>query len=128
MTKAPVFTRKIAQNFSVLELTQVKHMGEEHKALLKRLFPKAVRLGRLLLDIEKNYANEIASIIGSADFAKERLAGLISALKELELQISTANYVELGEVKEQIRQDNRIHQSLEDLVFESVQYTVGCHA
>lgn len=114
--------------FPILKLQNVKEKQKEHQALLKELFPKPVRLSKLIIDIEKNFAQDIASIIGSVDFAKERLAGLISALKEFESQIATANYVNLEEVKEQIRQDNRIHQSLEELVFESVQHSVEYHA
>ncbi len=110
--------------FPILELERVEKIREEHRALLKKLFPNSVRLRRLILDIEKSFAEEIASVIGSVDFAKERLAGLISAIKELELQVSTANYVELEEVREQIRQDHRIHQSLEELVFDCVKFTL----
>lgn len=111
-------------NFPILELEQVEKRRKEHQALLKKLFPNSVRLRKLIIDIEKNFVEDIASVIGSVDFAKERLAGLISALKELELQILTAKYVELEEVREQIQQDNRIHQSLEDLVFESARFTL----
>lgn len=111
-------------SFPILELEQVKKRREEHQVLLKKLFPHSVRLRKLIIDIEKNFVEDIASIIGSVDFAKERLAGLISALKELELQILSAKYVELEEVREQIQQDNRIHQSLEELVFESARFTL----
>ncbi|GIK84273.1 MAG: hypothetical protein BroJett025_08950 [Patescibacteria group bacterium] len=125
MTEAPVFTQLDTQiRFPVLELPKVEHMREEHKALLKRLFPGAVRLQRLIKEIEHNVTEEIASIIGSVDFAHERLAGLLAALKELESQVAAPNYVELNEVREQIRQDHRIHESLEDLVFDCVKHTL----
>ncbi len=117
-------TQSIHVDFPILELEQVEKRRKEHRALLKKLFPNSVRLRKLIIDIEKNFVEDIAAIMGSVDFAKERLSGLISALKELELQISTANYVELEEVREQIRQDNRIHQSLEDLVYESARFTL----
>lgn len=125
INQTPVFENTAIQvNFPALALKKVEKMREEHKALLKRLFPKSVRLQRLIIDIEKNFTTEIASIIGSVDFAQERLVGLLSALKELESQINAPSKVALEEVREQIRDDHRIHESLEDLVFDCVRHTL----
>ena len=121
--EAPVFTANTT-GFPVLELKNVEQMREEHRLLLKKLFPSAVRLNRLIFAVERNFATEIASIIGSVDFAKERLAGLLAALKELELQVAAPSKIALSELREQIRLDHRIHESLEELVFDCVKFQI----
>ena len=105
-------------HFPVLKLENVKKQREEHHELLQTLFPNPVRLQRLIQDIEKSFAKEFASIIGSIDFAEQRLAGLLSALKELAEKIEVGETVSPEEVRVHIAEDPRIHQSFEELVHE----------
>jgi hypothetical protein len=115
--------RKKKLQFPALKLEKVKKKREEHKQLLSSLFPKPVRLSRLMHDVEKSFALEFASIIGSIDFAEERLAGLIIALKELAEKIEHRGELTIEEMREHITFDQRIHQSFEDLIFESAKYS-----
>lgn len=110
--------------FPVLTLEKVKRQREEHRALLKTLFPSPVRLHRLVQDIEKNFAKEVASIIGSVDFAEQRLAGLLSALKEIIEKIELSHAVSPEVIREHIREDHRIHEIFEDLVFECARFSL----
>jgi hypothetical protein len=113
--------------FPVLNLKKIKAEREAHKQLLDKLFPKPVHLKRLILDIKHNYAKEIASIIGSIDFAEQRLAGLIFAIEELTTKIEKIEKVDekiLKELHEHIQQDKRIHESLEDLIFACTHHTM----
>lgn len=114
-------TRIKKLKFPVLKLEKVKKEREEHRKLLKTLFPNPVRLHRLIHDIEKNFAKEFASIIGSVDFAEQRLAGLLAALRELVEYVEVPNEVVIDDIRDRIRFDQRIHESFEDLVIECVQ-------
>lgn len=116
--------RKRKLQFPVLKLERVKKQRKEHRDLLDTLFPKPVRLYRLMHDVEKSFAKEFASIIGSVDFAEERLAGLLHALKELLEKIESGEFVHSDALREHISLDQRIHQSFEDLIFDCTQFSI----
>lgn len=107
-----------------LKLEKVKAMREEQRTMLSQLFPSPVRLKRLIHDIENNFAKEFASVIGSVDHAEARLAGLLAALKELAEKIELLEHQSLAEIEEHIKQDTRIHQLFEDLVFNCAKYSL----
>lgn len=111
-------------HFPVLKLEKVKKQREEHRELLKTLFPKPVRLYRLIHDVEKSFAKEFASIIGSVDFAEQRLVGLLQALRELVEKLEAGEFNHHDEVRDHITLDQRIHQSFEELVFECARYSL----
>ena len=106
-----------------LKLEKVKAMRAKHRAMLNSLFPKPVRLKRLMHDIEHSFAKEFASVIGSVDYAEARLAGLLAAIKELSEKIEMLEHRSIEEIKEYIQQDTRIHELFEDLVFECAKYS-----
>jgi hypothetical protein len=110
-------------HFPVLKLDKVKKQRAKHRQLLQSLFPKPVRLTRLIHEVEKSFALEFASIIGSIDFAEERLAGLLIALKELAEKIELRGEITLEDMREHIAFDQRIHQSFEDLIFDSAKFS-----
>ena len=116
-------TRSEEVKFPAIALEKVKQQRLEHQTLLKTLFPHPVRLHRLLHDIEKNFATEIASIIGSVDFAPQRLAGLLSAVREIIQTIETQRDISLAELREHIQSDPRIHEIFEDLIFDCAQFS-----
>lgn len=109
--------------FPVLKLEKVKKQREEHRELLQNLFPNPVRLHRLIHDIEKSFAKEFASIIGSVDFAEQRLAGLLQALKELLEKIENGEFSTHDEIREHVSLDQRIHESFEELVFNCAMFS-----
>lgn len=110
--------------FPALDLPIVDRLRAEQHELVQRLFPTPMRLQRLIHDIKKNFSKEIAALFGSIDFAEERLAGLISALQELDGQIVNKELASLEEIKAQIKQDPRIHEVLEDTVFDCAGHTI----
>jgi len=116
-------SRKKKLQFPVLRLEKVKKQREEHRELLQNLFPNPVRLSRLIHDIEKSFAREFASIIGSIDFAEQRLAGLLQALKELLEKIEKKEFGHHDQLKEHISLDQRIHESFEELIFECAKHS-----
>ncbi len=118
------FSRHERLRFPVLKLEKVKKQREEHKALLQGLFPNPVRLSRLIHDVEKSFAKEFASIIGSVDFAEQRLAGLLQALKELLEKVESAELSDHDKLREHISLDQRIHESFEELVFECAKFSL----
>ena len=107
-----------------LKLKKVKAMRAEQRTMLSHLFPTPVRLKRLIHDIENNFAKEFASVIGSVDHAQARLAGLLAALKELSQKVELLEHQSLAEIEEHIKQDTRIHQQFENLVFNCAKYSL----
>jgi len=107
-----------------VKLAKVKAMRAEQRAMLSNLFPTPVRLKRLMHDIEHSFSKEFASVIGSVDHAEARLAGLLAALRELAEKIELLEHQSLEEIEEHIKQDTRIHQLFENLVFNCAKYSL----
>lgn len=108
--------RDVGHSFPALVLEHVKKLRKEQRALLDKLFPKAISLRRLIADINFSYKKEIAAMIGSVDFAEERLAGLTAALRELADKIDSKKIITIDEIKSQIKAHPRIPKILEKLV------------
>lgn len=116
-------SREKKLRFPVLKLEKITEERKRQKELLAQLFPKPVRLHRLIQDIEKNFPEEFASIIGSVDYAEARLAGLLAALRELAAKVDTRT-ISHEEIDEHVRQDTRIHELFEELVLDCTRFAL----
>ena len=94
----------------------VEEMKKKRTELLKELYAEPVRLKRLIKDIQHNYTKEFATLIGSVDFAEERLAALIAALHELAEKVEAPGEKIIEDIQEFIRQDTRIDEVFENFV------------
>ena len=103
----------------------VKELKKKRAELLNELYTEPVRLKRLIKDIQHNYTTEFASIIGSIDFAEDRLSALISALQELAEKTESSKKDILQELEEFIKQDTRIDEVFEDFVFSCAQVSLN---
>lgn len=99
-----------------LETPQTDAKRERQKEVIGKLFPEDADLGRLIADIPASYAEQFAEVIGSTDFAEERLAGLLAALNRLVTEIQSEQIRTEEQITEYVREEKHIHEVFEDLV------------